>query len=69
MAQAQNATGTAGSGGAQQGSAVYQYGAGQGAGMIGTPPNNVDSGQLTETHVAFHNGDAAFTSIVMKIGG
>lgn len=66
---AQNSTGSAGSGGAQQGAAVYQYGAGNGAGMIGTPPSNIDSTQLTETHTAFHNGDANFTSIVLKIGG
>lgn len=64
MAQVQNATGTAGSGGAQKGSAVYKYGAGQGAGV-----DPGDKGQLTETHVDYHNNDAGFTTHTHKQAG
>ena len=61
---AQNSTGSAGSGAAQKGSAVYKFGAGQGAGV-----GPKDVGQLTETHVDYHNSDAAFTTHTHKQAG
>lgn len=48
VGQSQAVSGTAGSGGAQKGSATYSFGAAKGAGV-----NPKDSGQLTKTHTDY----------------